>query len=117
MPILLTTAFDPGDLDPGKSYTHVKIVHLEHDVGGGSIRMICKRGYLDGGDFVPGAVSPTMVHQVQDQPSLEPPGTDYTSLVSETVVSGDVGGLVYDVNAQHLYQYLLDQGAYAGTIA
>lgn len=117
MPILLTTAFDPGDLDPGKSYTHVKIVHLEHDVEGQAIRLICKRGYLAGGVFVVGGVSPVMVHQIQDQPSLEPPGTDYTSLVAETVVSGDVGELVYDVNAQHLYQHLLTKGEYVGTIA
>lgn len=117
MPIQLTTAFNPGDLDPGKQYTHLAIRHLEHSLDNQTIRLICKYGVLEEGSFVAGAMSPTKTHLIQDEPTADPPGTDYTDLVATQVVSGDVDDLVYDVNAKHLYQYLLDNGEYAGTIS
>jgi hypothetical protein len=112
MPIQLTTAFDPGDLDPEKSYTHVKIVHLEHSIVDAFIRLVVARGYLDEGAFVESQIAKRAIYNIVD----EGEGTDYTSMVAETVVSGDVGEKVYDVNAQHLYQWLIDKGYYAGTI-
>jgi len=110
MPWLLDSAFSPGDLDAGKSYTHLKISHLEHSVRDQFIRVYVDRGYLDGEDWMWAAVGKAQVFLIRDEPTTDPAGTDYTDLVSTVVAEGEEGDLVYDLNSAALYAYLETKG-------
>jgi len=110
MPWLLGSAFSPGDLDAGKSYTHLKISHLEHSVRDQFIRVYVDRGYLDGEDWMWAAVGKAQVFLIRDEPAADPAGTDYTDLVATVVVDEDVDALLYDLNSAALYAYLETKG-------
>ena len=90
MPWLLDTAFSPGDLDAGKSYTHQKIAHLEHSIREKFIRLHIERGYIDGSDWVWATQGEALVVLIKDDPAAEPAVTDYTDLVA-TVVGASIG--------------------------
>jgi hypothetical protein len=106
MPWLLDTAFSPGDLDAGKSYTHQKIAHLEHSIREKFIRLHIERGYIDGSDWVWATQGEALVVLIKDDPAAEPAVTDYTDLVATVVGVGEEGEILYDLNAAALYAYL-----------
>ena len=58
MTILLDTPFNPGDMDPGKSYTHVDLVSYQPVKGDNMVYMSCMRGYVEDGRFVAGVFAP-----------------------------------------------------------
>ena len=111
MPILLTTPFDPGELDTG-TYPRAKIIRLEIDPEYNWIKMIVQFGDQDGNDWNPG-VAGHMEVLVQD--TVDPPCTDYTDLVS-THTSNN-GELTYVAVKRGCYEWLIaNESRLAGTI-
>lgn len=99
MPISLTSAFDPGDVDPGHTYAKLQIIefhwsetllHFRYTYG----------AYVDN-VFVRGAGAP-----IRD---LFLSGADLTSFMT-------TNGSTYASVRDALYQYLLDHSLAAGTI-
>ena len=129
--ILLTTPFDASGIDPAHpSYTHIKIMWMNWDARTSVITMGCYHGYLDGGDFVMGVevpnvtfkqsqcynikVGPTQAELDADPNAGETVTPNYDDMVATLTSAADV--LVYEEVANALYQWLLDEGLYAGTI-
>jgi len=117
--IMLTTPFNPGDLDPGHIYPML-IIH-EFRAQFRNDRYILDLDYLDETGQV-GKVQPKNVI-IQDAPRQDPPGTDYTDLrakLSKAIVSGPVtltaGEGVAEVEgpwtaaARVLYEFLIANG-------
>lgn len=109
MPILLTTSFNAGDLEP-QPLTHVMIKDFNVDIAAQCILIRTIRGYMSGSDFIQAA-------------NKSPGGTvqkflvnedDYVALVAKTTSA--TGVPIYDEVARELYQYLIDKGHFAGTI-
>ncbi len=127
MPITLTTAYDPGSLDPSQSYTKIKIITFAADVDTGAITMSVARGYDPGGGFVEGKLNrksfsimdiPFMTDLLDDQ-SNPIPGTGHAANPHFTTITGkQTAGVenIYDAVSEELYQWLLDEGHYAGII-
>lgn len=108
MPIQLTTAFQTGDADE-QDYSHVAIrkveVRLEADV----IRFHTRHGIYSGGVFTPGKIL-----RGQTAQTFELRGSDYTSILSELCSSTDEK--VYDEVARVLYEWLIDNEHFSGTV-
>jgi hypothetical protein len=116
MRMLLSTPYDPGEIDPGKSYTHVRIVdihHIPHDDGGPgvpSMEMRVARGYLDPTDFKAG-LTPVTIFRLED--GTPERTTHYTNLSADLANNGETAT---SAEQRVLYQWLIDEGHYAGTI-
>lgn len=117
MAILLDTAFDPGDFDPGKTYDYIEIDGFHPDKGSKTIRITIK--YLDQ-DENDGKVRPQLNDFViQNNPKA---GTtafdDFKAKLPIaktggvfTVVAGDTlsfGEPVWDDFLIYLYNYIKD---------
>jgi len=129
--ILLTTPFDASGIDPSHpSYTHIKIMWMNWDARTSVISVGAYHGYLDGGDFVSGVeipkvtvkqsqcynihVGPTQAELDIDPNAGETVTPNYDTMVSK--LTSDIGVLVYEEVARELYQWLLDESMYVGTI-
>lgn len=118
--IQLTTPVSTGDLD--EDYTHVRINRFTLDRRANSIQMDVELGYLDGGEFVVGQYSSRKLFEIHDYPAqgeegdpdYTPGSTAYTDLVGGNYGHTDV--LLYDDVSTTLYQWLIDNGHYAGSI-
>lgn len=108
MPILLTTPYDPGSLDPGRSYTHARINEFRFAIGR-FIELRVARGYLDGGVFIEGK-APVEQVVIRDNPKAQT--ADLSELIAKMPADGE--GLYQGVG-RVLYEYLLGKG-YGGTI-
>jgi len=106
MPLLLTAAFSPGDLDPGKSYTHVKVLSFSMSIAHSVIEVTVERGYLDDGAWVKGEKAPTQRFVIKDD--------DYTTLVAS--LPEDDTTPLYTQVANVIYNWLTTNGHFAGTI-
>lgn len=119
--INLTTAFNPGDVDSGKSYTHVKIVEFRAHIEKKQITIISQLGYLDGGEWIAGLIEPK-IFVVSNGKVVQA----YTDLVvGSTALQTDVADPgpppvseynVYAAAGRNLYQWLVDTGKYVGTV-
>ena len=107
MPIQLNTPFDPGDMDPGKSYTHVEVDQIEFIRDRKRISFSVNRGYLVGGEFVRGTASRRANYLIQDEGG----GSEYTDFMGTTP-----SGTLEQTVALGLYTWLLAKGIYAGAI-
>lgn len=119
MPLQLTTPYDPGDADD-KIYTHVKISEMLHYAESKAIRLTLTRGYLDTeGNYTIGKyfppIPPVVIRDhttVEEDPNtgetISVPCPDYSLMVSSQVVSDHIGEYVYNLVADKLYQYLID---------
>lgn len=105
MPLLLTTAYDPGDNDPGQTYPRAKVVAFDWQDDRITFR-------LEVGDevgdpavwtFGPGA----------DAKQFILTGADYDAVVAEASLASE---LIYVGVKRVLYQWLIDNGHVAGTI-
>lgn len=105
MPIRLETPFNPGDLDPGKSYTDVMIEDFTINLVRKRIRLVVARGYQSGGNWVRGK-SAILKHEIT--------GDDYDAVTSLSPF--DPSSLLYDQVARALYEYLIDEGIYPGVV-
>lgn len=112
MPILLTSPFNPGDVDPGASYSHVQIVGMRWFLSG-SIEITIARGRIVAGVFVEGRVPRETIIVANNSRSI-PPGTDYTGLLTGTPNPGET---TYQAVGRGLYGHLIAKGIYPGTVA
>jgi hypothetical protein len=103
MPIQLTTAFNPGDVDAGKLYTQAKILSLSVDVLGNMMRVNCSYGYTADGVWVQGVVG----HK-----SLRIEGQDFGNIMGAIPVDESIASAM----VSRIYQWLLDDGVYSGII-
>lgn len=113
--ITLTNAFDPGDFKPGVTYPNVKICRVDWQPFNKFITMWCEYGTDSGGNWTSSGITPTKV-QINDKTG------DYTTLIDEAVAQpGDVRGPnsynVYEAVGRSLYEWLIAQGIYAGTVS
>lgn len=109
MPILLTTPYNPGDLDPGVSYTHSELRLFSGDFRANAITFAFQHGYLDAGSFKWGKVEP-MVITVIDNPKTG--ATNYTDMMTELSIDGEI---ISSGVARVLYTYALTKGIVVGT--
>lgn len=107
MPIQLNTPFDPGDMDPGKSYTHVEVDQIEFSRDRKRVNFAVNRGYLVGGQFVRGAASRRATYLIQDEEG----SSEYTDFMA-TAASGTLEQTV----AAGLYTWLLTKGIFEGAV-
>ena len=119
MPISLTTAFsyEPGHGQSTISYGEVKIICFTQVTEENRIDMHVQYGDTVDGKWVPGVV-PVHMLSIQDTPAIPPDipaGNDYLMFVG-TKYPTSTSNLLYVEVANTLYQYLIDQGLYAGTI-
>lgn len=104
MPIQLTTAFNPGDLD-NTTYQQVKIPLYITDVLGKNLQIIYQYGNTIDGVWQPGQAGPRRQVTVT--------GQDYIDIIAELAEENET---VYEAVSRILYQYLLDKEIVAGTI-
>ena len=113
MPLQLTTPINPGDLD-SVTYGQVKIIEQRHRSTAGTITVVVAAGNTDEeGVWVPG-VQKTSVFQIRDDDTLDPPGTEYTDLVTDSISQPDEP--TYAAVKRGLYEWLIANDHYAGTI-
>jgi hypothetical protein len=108
MPINLTTAFDPGDADSG-NLTHVRIESLEISLPGKTISFTTRHGTYAGGTWTDGVKVRNVTRK-----KFTITGDDYDDMIAKTASGADAK--VYDDVAKHLYQWLIDEGHFTGTI-
>ena len=114
MSILLATPFNPGDLDPGATYTHVELTRFAGDFQGRVITFEFQRGTMDAANhFVPGDLN-TLRFVVEDRPARGniPAKTDYTEMMAELTLDGE---LASSAVARIIYTYVLVNGLFVGT--
>ena len=111
MPILLDSAFAVGDADPTNSpYQETKIVQFGLFSSDQRIDLVTQMGNTVADVWKPGIpMEGKTVHRF----SID--GADYDTLVAKT--SDAAGEIFYDKCAEHLYQWLLDNDHFEGTIA
>lgn len=97
--LLLTNSFKMGDADP--DYTHVRIRRAEFDLENKNVRLEIVLGYKEGDDFHASIPIPRKTRR-----SVELSGAAYQDFMTN-VMTG-VG--------TKLYQYLVDEGHYEGTV-
>lgn len=108
MPLLLTTPLDMGAVDV--DYTHVKVIAFSVNLVGDFLEISVAHGTEDGeGDFIVGKRVGGVTHK-----GYELRGADYVTILSK--VTSAAGVLIYDEVARELYQWLIDNGHFVGTI-
>ena len=114
MPILLTTPYNPGSADPGKSYPRAKITGFSIDLHAKVIRARLEYGDVVDGAWVRGLVSTEPEVCIENKPADPgPASTDYDDMVAELP---DEEETIYVAAARVLYEYLLANDILDGTI-
>lgn len=108
MPISLTTAYDPGDLDVG-NYSKMKVVRVRVDIEMRSILLTCEYGEVVATVWTPGKAR-RMTHVIDNVDG----GTQHFD-IAMTALTND-GESLHDAVARIAYQWLIDQSVYTGTI-
>jgi hypothetical protein len=108
MPLSLTTPLNVGAFDT-TNYTHVKILRFVHDSANSAIHIVAYHGTLSGGVFTPGKEMDGVTLK-----RFEVIGAGYTTLVGKLTSASGVA--IYNEVARELYQWLLDNNHYVGTI-
>ena len=101
MPISLTTPWNPGNFDPGKTYVRAKITHFVVSTESEVIRVTVDFGDVVNGEWVSGAAP-------DKEKSIVIRGADYTAVVADTPQEGET---TYDAIKRALYTYLTDNVA------
>lgn len=127
MKIVLTTPFNPGDLDKGNTYPHVYIPRLSDAPQGTNLSFDWEYGTATTGTVanVPGtgalgaAGTVNVVNWVKGSGSFTKTvnitGMAYLTIVNQTpLLSTDTS---YNMILRQLYQYLLTNGLVAGSIS
>jgi len=113
MPIQLTTALQTGVIDPSGPYTQVKIITFTLNTIRKFIEVNCQYGNTVNNEWVPGIATGSASNQtliIQDSGEA----TDYTDMI--TAESAAEGEVYYDKVKEILYQWLIDNEYYDGTI-
>lgn len=109
MPLQLTTPLSVGAIDANSPYQIVKILQLNIYPGAKVIELTLQHGNVVDGVFVPGmAVEGVTVKR------LTVSSPDYETLVAAKSAGADE--VYYDKVSNLLYQWLLDNSHFVGTI-
>ena len=113
MPIYLTTPFNPGDLDTGKTYPRAQIAAITIGLEPGLRRSPFITTRYNFGDIVSGVwtrgnASPDMEVRISD--------TDYETMVASGIATESEDYNVYNAVKRIIYTYLIDNGYLVGTI-
>ena len=109
MPLILTTPYNPGDLD-SVEYAEARIQRIDIVPGSNQIQLYVEHGNTVDGTWVAGLDQAHKHHLVRDVGG----DTDYTTMLS--VVPNGTENL-YEAIKRVAYQWLLDKGHFAGTVA
>jgi len=109
MPIQLTTAISGGDFEP-LPLTHAKIVFFATNLIDSLIEIRVMLGAVANGNFVPAEIQNfgTTVK------AFTISGSDYSTLLASTASAQ--GAILYDEVAAALYQWLLTNNHFAGSV-
>jgi len=110
MPIVLTTPADPGDNDPGKTYSRAKIVRFLINLNSNYIDFVVQYGDVVDDNWKPGK---GMKHK-----DFRIAGDEYNTMMTESALQTDGASEyeIYTAAKRVLYQWLIDNGHAAGTI-
>lgn len=110
MALLLTTVFNPGDIDAGKTYSHLKIQDFDLHTSSKVINFFAEYGNESEGVWQRGAASPALDFQVT--------GPDYDAMIvaQSTADDGGSGHEIYSGAKRLLYQWLIDNGHAVGAV-
>jgi len=115
MPITLTTAYDPGDHDPGNTYPKATIVAMSFELLSETVHVTVQFGDDVSGDWVTGPGAKRRTFIINNNPTATPPDdTIYTDLLATVTLASET---VHDAVKRILYDHL--QAKYpelAGTI-
>lgn len=123
--IQLTTAFELPAMhgQPAATYTEVKIIAIGINLWEKEIAVTSQYGNTDGnGDWQPGIIE-TVVHVINNIPvqvdadgnQITPADPEFDLFVASSFPSS-INNPLYDEVADTLYQHLIDEGIYTGTI-
>lgn len=132
MPVTLSTSFDPGSFDPGKTYGKIKVVEFILDLYRSEIRLTIGRGYVDGDEWIWARNSAGMLitteHKIKNIPETLPALDENSDPIPDTgspadpqfdiMISkmGDSAKTVYDKAAEELYVWVIANVTdYSGT--
>lgn len=107
MPVLLTTPFNPGDLDPGKTYPRAQIVEQRIRPEEKRISVSWEYGTVVETAWVPGDKSPSR--------TVDFTGADYDALILEDAIE-DEDYLIYAGAKRVLYALLISKGYLVGVV-
>lgn len=124
MPILLDTPFQysPGHAAAPESYPEAKIVFFSVDIEGRELTVRIQYGTTVDGLWVPGRAPEHNVIVENRDAHIGPgnvqvlPDPAYDTLVGGAATMLPTGSPLYSEVALSLYQYLIAQGLYEGTI-
>jgi hypothetical protein len=106
--IQLNTAISVGDADE-YSYSHVKIQKLTFDTLEKRATLKVMAGHILDSEFTPG-----IIIRGTTQQTVRIEGDDFLALAGAKTTAADV--LIYDELSDALYNYLLTEGLYSGTV-
>lgn len=110
MPILLSTPADPGDNDAGNTYPRAKIIHFNVNLNSNTIDFAVAYG-----DVVEDVWTRGNGLRVKN---FSITGEEYATMMAESAQQSD-GDSEYEIYAaakRVLYQWLIDNDHFAGTI-
>ena len=121
MPIQLDSSIGIGEL--GDALTHIKVTQFNCDLTNKVMKMKIEYGWLDGeSNFLPSSAKPPEYHILENVPTVGSPG-DSNYQEGHTQFNDEVGShtsnngeLTYDAVARGLYEWLIAEGHYVGTI-
>lgn len=102
MPILLTTPWNPGNYDPGKTYPRAKIVTFTNNTERKAIRVT-----VDFGDEVEGKWVSGVPDRMRGRMGTHGHMIDGSAYDTMVAASPDEGETVYDAVKRLLYAYLV----------
>ena len=107
MPIQLTTSYDSGDIDG--ELTHVKIPEMKFMPDAKRIELVTRMGKMVGGVFQYGVAveNATTKHFIVED-------ADYDTMIAE--MSAGASEVYYDEVARLLYEWLIANNHFAGTV-
>lgn len=115
MPILLTVPYNPGDNDPGNTYSHAQIFQTLHNAVQEFVRIDVRYGtYTDGYDGYDGYFSVFKEGAASPNKSFFISGPDYSNMLSSLPLSGDEP--VYVGAKRMMYMWLVERGFLSGTV-
>ena len=123
MPILLTTPYAlPASLEyPAETYNEVKISMFAIELDSQHVHINCRYGNTVDGVWMQGRATPIPITYEEHDPRVDGEGevvaavTDYSELVY-TATTSAVGLSLYTEVKNSLYQKLIDEGNFPGTI-
>ncbi len=113
MPIALTTSVAVGDLD-SSAYQQVKIAKLTIDPVAKYIQLDCEYGNTNASVWEPGIHAGAAAKKQVTIQNIEGGTQHYDVLIASTSAAADE--VYYDKVAAKLYQWLIDNGHFAGTV-